>query len=68
MLIYYFIVLSFEFKKYEQCNDILKLVFSNEIFTNKKDAFLFNIHIFAVLINFYSEVILKKLFYIYILI
>lgn len=56
MLVYYFISKSFDSKKYEECNDILKLVLSNEFFNKKKDAFFYNIHIFAVLSNYYLEV------------
>jgi len=56
MLVYYYISMSFDYKKYEECNEILKLVLANETFSSKKDAFLFNIHIFAVLTNYFSEV------------
>jgi hypothetical protein len=64
MLVYYFISVAFEKKKYNECNEILKLVLSNDSFNNKKDAFIFNLHIFAILTNFYLGVKIKLNFFI----
>ena len=56
MIINYFILMSFESKNYSECNEILKLLLSNESYNLKKDAFIFNIHIYAVLTNYYLGV------------
>jgi hypothetical protein len=57
MLIYYSISYSYTNKKYIETNILLKLILNNEFLIEKKDAFLFNILIYAILTNTNLKVI-----------